>query len=181
MEENNNINPENNNSEQEELKAFTAENNTDSAEASDPLKEYVASDTNNVNNGFGTPNNGYGAPNNGYGYGAPNNGGYGVPNAYTPGYDPREAEKNKKGTTSLIFGVLSLVCCNPLCLFSILAIVFAGQSRAMSRDGKYEGTALAGLICGIIGIVVFILSALISLVNMGAILGGAGSMTFLLG
>ena len=63
------------------------------------------------------------------------------------------------GVTSLVFGILSLVCCCccvglPL-LFAIVAIIFACLDRA--KAGAFRGLAVTGLILGIIGTLLGIL------------------------
>ncbi len=102
---------------------------------------------NSTNNGTGN-----------YDYSAPvNNQGY-DPNGYNMNAGaPNQQKDDKFNLMSLIFGIVSLVLCNPLGLFSILAVVFAFMGRSRSMTGKFDGKALAGMICGIIGLLAFIL------------------------
>ena len=74
-------------------------------------------------------------------------------------------QKNGKGfaIASLCLGIASLVlCCCCCCLYyaaivtSILAIIFAVLSKN-ANGGKMSGMAIAGLILGIIGIILFLL------------------------
>ncbi len=107
---------------------------------------------------------------------------YGAPNGYTnptPGYTPPlrspVAEMREKNETmSLVFGIISLVLCNPLCIFSVLAIVFGLKARNLSESGKLEGKALGGVICGGIGIGIFALSTILMIFYI--VLGVAMSM-----
>lgn len=72
----------------------------------------------------------------------------------------KEKEKNGLAVASMVcgivgavFGVIScLCCCWPLSVISsILAIIFAFVDR--SKKGSFNGKTIAGLVCGIIGVV----------------------------
>ena len=77
---------------------------------------------------------------------------------YTPNCDPYmmpPEQKQSKGfaIASLVLGIASIVCCcldvvSVVC--AILAIVFAVLSRR--QLGEFHGMAIAGLICGIVGL-----------------------------
>ena len=112
-------------------------------------------------NPYGQPQgNPYGQPQgNPYGqppvnpYGQPQGNPYGQPNPYNPygGYDPnaKKAQPHQgMAIASLVLGILSFFC------FGIisggLAIVFACIAKA---NGNKSGMATAGLVCGIIGVV----------------------------
>ncbi len=85
--------------------------------------------------------------------------------SFTPAQEPVDpvvAQKNKFELASLILGIVSLVCCNPMCICSILAIVFAFKARNLSGSTKFEGKNLAGLICGAIGIGMFVIGMIVS-------------------
>lgn len=79
---------------------------------------------------------------------------------YTPSYDPRMMPPEQKQSmgfaiASLVLGIVSIVCCclevvSVVC--SILAITFAVLSRR--QLGEFHGMAIAGLVCGIIGLAV---------------------------
>lgn len=63
-----------------------------------------------------------------------------------------EQKANNMATASLVMGILSIVlsCCCCMCsVFGGLAVLFACLSKT---DGPFDGKALAGLITGIIGI-----------------------------
>ena len=94
---------------------------------------------------------------------------YSQPNGqppFTQSFDmmPPNQAKNGKGfaIASLCLGIASVVfCCCCCCLYyvaiitSILAIVFACLSKS-ANGGKLSGMAIAGLILGIIGILLFL-------------------------
>ncbi len=84
---------------------------------------------------------------------------------FMPSYDmiPPTEKKSGRGfaIASLCLGIVSLfLCCCCCCgyyaaiITSILAIVFAALSK--STSGKMSGMAIAGLILGIIGILLFL-------------------------
>lgn len=63
-----------------------------------------------------------------------------------------EQKKNNMATASLVMGILSIVlscCCCMGGVFGGLAVLFACLSKT---DGPFDGKAMAGLITGIIGI-----------------------------
>lgn len=91
-----------------------------------------------------------------------NNGQYGTQESvgtYQYTYTPQMQEPvNKAGNgaaiTSMILGIISIVCC--CCcgmgvLFGVSAIIFAIVSG--KKKGRIQGMAIAGLVCGIIGLV----------------------------
>ncbi len=66
---------------------------------------------------------------------------------------------------SLVCGILSIVCCCILWLplvFAVLAIVFAVLAR--KSMGYFDGLALAGLICGIVGAVLALANGITDIV-----------------
>ncbi len=94
----------------------------------------------------------YGAP--APGYGQPQAPGYGQVPAYAaPAY---AAPQNGQGTTSLVTGILGLLCCG---LLSIVAVItgMKGQKLAAQGLATNGGSAKAGLILGWIGIGLWIL------------------------
>lgn len=63
-----------------------------------------------------------------------------------------EQKTNNMATTSLVMGIMSIVlscCCCIGGVFGGLAVLFACLSKT---DGPFDGKAMAGLITGIIGI-----------------------------
>lgn len=75
-----------------------------------------------------------------------------------------EKKGSALGLISMILGILSVLCCAGGCLgtfFAIAAIILAIVEK--SKTGKMSGMALAGLITGIAGIVVTIISTIVFL------------------
>lgn len=91
-----------------------------------------------------------------------------------------EEKKNKNGyaIASLVFGIVSVVTCCCCCVetlgliltgvSAVLAIVFAFLSKK-NNDGKMDAKAIAGLILGIVGIVMLLI-LLVSIVGTYALL-----------
>ena len=73
---------------------------------------------------------------------------------------------------SMVLGILALVlsCCVPYLpiILALLAVVLGGVSLAKKQDGK--GMAIAGLVCGIIGLI----PAVIVIVSGAAIMSSLG-------
>ena len=122
----------------------------------------------------------YGAP----GYGAP---GY-DPAAYSPppyGQPPYAAggygspypfatpPRNGMGTAGLVLGIIGVVLCwSPLgIILGILAVIFGGVGLARAKRGEAtnRGPAMAGLVLGIVALVV-----LVVLLSIGIAVAGAG-------
>lgn len=66
---------------------------------------------------------------------------------------------------SLVTGILSVLigcCCTPYIaiILGVVAIVFAALSK--KKNGKFDGLAIAGLVCGIVGTVFGVLSIIIA-------------------
>ncbi len=64
---------------------------------------------------------------------------------------------------SMVFGILSIFCMPPI-ISSILAIVFGAVARS---KGSKNGMSTAGIICGIVGLVVFLVY-FITVINTGS-------------
>ncbi|MEU7062982.1 DUF4190 domain-containing protein [Streptomyces sp. NPDC046161] len=93
------------------------------------------------------------------GYAPPGYPGY-APPGY-PGYTgyPHPRPSNGFGITALVLGVLAIVACPTMIgsvMFGITAVVFGALGRGKARRGEADngGVALAGLICGAVGIVI---------------------------
>ncbi|MFJ3666706.1 hypothetical protein ACIPSE_09660 [Streptomyces sp. NPDC090106] len=92
-----------------------------------------------------------GAPAQGYGYpGGPQTGYYGWPGQAMP--------ENGMGTAGLVLGVLSAIvfCLWPLAIvLGVLGVIFGAVGRGKAKRGvsTNAGQALAGIICGAVGIV----------------------------
>ncbi|MGW7300174.1 DUF4190 domain-containing protein [Streptomyces sp. NPDC054829] len=112
----------------------------------------------------------YGYPGGGYGYpgagGAGTGGGYGYPGTVGagtggygwPGMAAVPAPSNGLGTSALVLGIISAVvfCAWPVSiLLGVLALIFGviGQGKARRGVATNAGQALAGTICGAVGVV----------------------------
>lgn len=83
------------------------------------------------------------------------------------GFAPQAKEKNGAAIASLIFGIIAVLCCCCCCFVetlglivmgvsAILAIVFAFVSKK-NTNGKMDKKAIAGLVLGIVAIVMLLL------------------------
>ena len=101
------------------------------------------------------------------------------PNLYG-GFEPAEKKpRNGYAIASLVLGIVSVVSCCCCCMetlglilmgvCAVLAIVFAFLSKKNS-NGKMDGKAIAGLILGIVAIVMLLI-LLVSIVGTYALLG----------
>lgn len=111
-------------------------------------------DYNNYNNYNNYDNNQYNAqqPGSAYQYN------YTAPQTQMNADTYASADTSKKGNgaaiTSMIFGILSVTCfccCGMGVICGLTAIIFAIVSY--KKKGSFKGMAIAGLICGIIGMV----------------------------
>ncbi|MGW0568095.1 DUF4190 domain-containing protein [Streptomyces tauricus] len=90
------------------------------------------------------------------------------------------APSNGLGTASLVLGIVAAVgfCLWPVALAcGILALVFGGIGRARARRGQATnaGQALAGIICGAVGIALGIAFLLVFLVLPDSEIDDSGS------
>jgi hypothetical protein len=89
---------------------------------------------------------------------------YGQPNPY--GQQPGGAVDHPRGTTILILGIVSLVCCG--LLTGIPAIIMGKSALAEIDAAPYQysnrGAVKAGYICGIIGTVLSALGILLNVI-----------------
>lgn len=88
---------------------------------------------------------------------------------------PQEPKKSVGlAVASMVLGILALVlsCCVPYLpiLLALLAVVLGGVSLAKKMGGK--GMAIAGLVCGIIGLI----PAVILIVTGAALFSALGSL-----
>ena len=84
--------------------------------------------------------------------------------------------KPHRGTTILILGILSIICCGPLGIFAWVmgkSDIAAIDSGAMDPSGRQ--TTQIGMILGIIGIVIFIIAIVFQIFfgGIAAILAGS--------
>lgn len=108
------------------------------------------------------------------------NGNYGppppAPNAYgMPGGMPQQP--HPKGTTILVLGILSIVCCGPLGIAAWL-MGNSAQQEIDANPGAYSnaGSVQAGRILGIVGVVLTVLGVLWLIFAGGlAVISGATS------
>ena len=75
-------------------------------------------------------------------------------------YNVVEEKKESKALEicSLVFGILSIVCCSCYGIFGIVGLVLSIVALA---TGKKSGLSIAGLICSIIGVVLTIVMLVI--------------------
>ncbi|MFI5872967.1 DUF4190 domain-containing protein [Streptomyces sp. NPDC051445] len=108
----------------------------------------------------------YGYPGGPVGYPGPGGPGYGYPSPPPPyggapgpyGWYGGAVESNGMGVAALVLGIASAVlfCMWPLAIIAgILGVVFGSVGRGKARRGEASnaGQALAGIICGAVGIV----------------------------
>lgn len=76
--------------------------------------------------------------------------------------DPDENLSKILAIVSLVTGIISLICCCVTYFSGILAIVaIVCGIISISKSSLYKGMAIAGIICGSIGIVIFVLVLLL--------------------
>lgn len=80
--------------------------------------------------------------------------------AVSAGTTPPEEKTSGYSVTSMILGIVSLLCVGSCLPAGVLAILFAVIGRG--RDGKWKGMAVAGLVCGIISLLLTLLLILLS-------------------
>ena len=97
------------------------------------------------------------------------------------GFEPAQKKsQNGYAIASLVLGIVSVLCCCCCCfadtlglilmgVAAVLAIVFAFLSKK-NTNGKMDGTAIAGLILGIVAILV-LLCFLVALVGVYTMIG----------
>lgn len=82
---------------------------------------------------------------------------YSTFNDYPPNYPPAPPKTNGKSIASLVLGILSVMIPYGGFLLGILAIIFSSLSfkdiKRKNEQGK--GLAVAGLVCGIVGTVLW--------------------------
>lgn len=85
--------------------------------------------------------------------------------------------KPHRGTTILVLGILSLVCCGLLGIPAwLMGNADLKEMAAGTMDPTGEGTTNAGKICGIIGTVLAILGALVGIVYLVVVVLMASAM-----
>jgi hypothetical protein len=89
---------------------------------------------------------------------------YGQPNPY--GGQPGGTVDHPKGTTILILGIVSLVCCG---LFTGIPAIIMGRSALAEIDAQpyhygNRGSVKAGYICGIIGTALSAIGILLNII-----------------
>lgn len=98
------------------------------------------------------------------------NEGFETPVYQQPVYAEPEQKSNTKAILALVFGILSILmsCCCPYLgiALAIAAIILAVVSKD-DNYGKMSGMAIAGMICGIFSVILFVIS--IALVLTGVV------------
>lgn len=85
--------------------------------------------------------------------------------------------KPHRGTTILVLGILSLVCCGLLGIPAwLMGNADLKEMAAGTMDPAGQGTTNAGKICGIIGTVLAILGALVGIVYFVVVVLMASAM-----
>ena len=81
---------------------------------------------------------------------------------YYPQPQPEpQKQTNGAAVAALILGIVSMLCCGLPA--SIAAIICAIVSKNKSPDGKMNGMAIAGLILGIVGVVMTVISLIVTM------------------
>ncbi len=104
------------------------------------------------------------------------------------GFNPVEKKKkNGYAIASLVLGIVSIVSCCCCCgevlgtvlmgIAAVLAIVFAFLSKK-NNDGKMNGMAIAGLVLGIVALVMLVLF-LVAILGASAIFGSMTEEEFI--
>ncbi|MFP1627719.1 DUF4190 domain-containing protein [Streptomyces sp. 5K101] len=120
--------------------------------------------------GFGAPTEGFGAPSDPYGAAYPGYAPYAGP---TPGWT--QGPSNGMGTAAMVLGILAVTigwCYGvPALVLGLLALIFGivGRKRAQRGEADNGGQALAGIIMGSIGLLIFV----IFVVGIGLVIANA--------
>ena len=85
--------------------------------------------------------------------------------------------KPHRGTTILVLGILSLVCCHPLGIAAwLMGNTDLKEMAAGTMDPSGQGTTNAGKICGIIGTVLTVIGVLVGIVYLVVVVLMASAM-----
>lgn len=71
---------------------------------------------------------------------------------------------NTKAIVSLVMGILSMLCCNPLFAASIVGIIMGVKSKAEKPENNTMATV--GIILSIVGIVLMIIAIVVTVINI---------------
>lgn len=86
------------------------------------------------------------------------------PPLYSMQPTPTKEPANVLAILSLVFGILSLLCC----CWWIVSVIFGATAIILAifskKDGKLSGIAIGGLVCGIIGCVIHLIFLILGLV-----------------
>lgn len=70
------------------------------------------------------------------------------------------------GIAALVFGIISWILCNPLCSFSLVAVICGSVGRKKSKAADMKnGVATAGLVLGLIPIIITALAVIAAIVT----------------
>ncbi len=86
-----------------------------------------------------------------------------------PQYEEQPSGNRGMAIASLVVGILSILCC--CCAYlsvilGIVGIVLAVLSRP--KDGKFEGVAMGGLICSIVGLVLGVILIIVNVATQNS-------------
>ena len=86
-----------------------------------------------------------------------------------PQYEEQPSGNRGMAIASLVVGILSILCC--CCVYlsvilGIVGIVLAVLSRP--KDGKFEGVAMGGLICSIVGLVLGVILIIVNVATQNS-------------
>lgn len=95
------------------------------------------------------------------------------------GFEPAQKKpQNGYAIASLVLGIVSVLCCCCCCFANIIGLILMGVSAVLAivfaflskknTNGKMDGKAIAGLVLGIVAIVMLLLflAALVGIYNM---------------
>lgn len=86
---------------------------------------------------------------------------------------PAPKQNDSKAIASLILGIVSIICCNPLFAASIVGIIMGVQSRKANPENNTMATV--GIILSAVGIFVWLIGTIISVV---AIVSGNAARSY---
>ncbi len=89
---------------------------------------------------------------------------------------PAQQQKDSKAIASLVLGIVSCLCCNPLFACSIIGIIMGIQSRKANPDNNTMATI--GIVLSAIGIVFQIIGIIVGIVSLATGAAASSSYTY---